>query len=165
MHVHFVGDDARQRGLSKARRAEEQHMVQRFLPSAGRFYVDGQVFLRLFLPDVVGKGFRTQGIFGIHVLGRILRGHDPVFKVHFNIVRHVVLSPFPIARYSSSYAAQRAQRQAYELLHRQGAVELRHRGGSLGSGKAQHRQSRYRLRGIATSVCRGRRSEPVLPGG
>ena len=33
---HLGGDDARQRGLAQARRAVEQHMVQRLRRAAGR---------------------------------------------------------------------------------------------------------------------------------
>ena len=61
VHPHLGGDDACQRGLAQARRAMEQHMVQRLRPAAGRLDEDGQVLLGLLLADVLPQGVGPQG--------------------------------------------------------------------------------------------------------
>ncbi len=53
LHPHLVGDDARQRRLAQTRRAVEQDVVHRLAPALGRFEIDFQVLLDLFLSDVV----------------------------------------------------------------------------------------------------------------
>ena len=76
--AHFGGDNARQRGLAQARRAVQQHMIQRFAAAACRLDEHGQVALGLLLTDVLLQGMGTQGL-----LLRILRqkggGDDRLF--------------------------------------------------------------------------------------
>ena len=52
--AEFAGDDLRQRCLAEARRADEQHMVERFLPRLGRLDEHAQVGARFFLADEFG---------------------------------------------------------------------------------------------------------------
>ena len=47
LYAHFVGNDACQCGLAKARRAVEQDVVHRFAAPLGSFQIDFQVLLDL----------------------------------------------------------------------------------------------------------------------
>ena len=49
--VELVGDDRGERGLPQPRRAEEQHMVQRFAARLGRFKRDRKLLFCLRLPN------------------------------------------------------------------------------------------------------------------
>ena len=50
---HLLGDDSRQRGLTQARGAVEQHMIQGLLPFSGCLNEDGEIILRLLLSNVL----------------------------------------------------------------------------------------------------------------
>ena len=66
--AEFARDDLRQRGLAQSRRADKQHMVERFLAPACRLDEDRQIFSRLLLTDKFGKLLRTQrGFRGVFV--------------------------------------------------------------------------------------------------
>ena len=58
--AHLAGDDMRQRGLAEAGRAEQQHVIQRFLALARRLDEDRQLAAHLFLPDVFVQRLRSQ---------------------------------------------------------------------------------------------------------
>ena len=75
-HVQFVGDDLRQRGLSKTRRSVEQHVVQRF--SAAARGIDGNlnIFFDAFLPDIFVKAFRPHAHVDARVFVKRLPGHN-----------------------------------------------------------------------------------------
>ena len=60
VHAQFARDDLRQRGLAEARRADEQHVVERFLARARRLDEHAQVRARLFLADEVRQSLRPQ---------------------------------------------------------------------------------------------------------
>ena len=60
LRARFVGDDVRQGGLPEARRAVQQHMVDRLVALHGRFDGDLQGFDHIGLPDVIGQMPRPQ---------------------------------------------------------------------------------------------------------
>src|SRR3989338_8701207 len=49
---HLARDDLCQRGLAQARRAKQQHMIERFFAPLCRFYEYFQLPAYLFLPDI-----------------------------------------------------------------------------------------------------------------
>ena len=60
VHAEFVGDDVRQRRLAEARRAEQQHMVERFAAHFRRADEDFELLARLHLADVFRQPLRAQ---------------------------------------------------------------------------------------------------------
>jgi hypothetical protein len=60
VHAQFVRDDVRQRGLAQARRAEQQHMVQRLAPLARGADEDLQLLAGLGLAHVVVEQLGPQ---------------------------------------------------------------------------------------------------------
>ncbi len=68
VHTEFVGDDVRQRGLAQARRAEQQHVVQRLAALLRRADEDLQLLARLGLAHVLAQALGPQralhGLFG-----------------------------------------------------------------------------------------------------
>ena len=60
VHAELVRDDVRQRRLAEARRAEQQHVVERFLALPRRFDEDRQLAADLLLPDVFVEEARAQ---------------------------------------------------------------------------------------------------------
>ena len=52
--AEFARHDLRQRGLAETRRADEQHMIERFLARARGVDKDGQISTRLLLADEFG---------------------------------------------------------------------------------------------------------------
>ena len=72
---HLVGDDPRQGGFAQTGRAVKERVIQRLIPPAGGFNVDGQIALGLFLAGVIGKELRPQTDFP-RVLGREGGGHN-----------------------------------------------------------------------------------------
>ena len=91
--AHLLGDDAGQRGLAQARRAVEQHMVQRLRAAAGGLDEDGEVLLGLLLSDVLLQCAGTQGRFaGVLVQKRF--GDDRLLiDVRAEVDAHAVPSP------------------------------------------------------------------------
>ena len=64
VHTQLVRHDVRQRGLAQARRAEQQHMVQRLAPLAGGVDEDLEIALGGGLTDELGEGLGPQGLVG-----------------------------------------------------------------------------------------------------
>ncbi len=62
IHAQLVGDDRRQRGFSQAGRAIQQHVIQRFAAQASGIDKYRQIFLHLFLTDIIVHGTRAQRI-------------------------------------------------------------------------------------------------------
>ena len=60
VYPHLVGDDPCQGGFAQTGRAVEQGVIQRLIPAAGGFNIDGQVSLGLLLPGVVRQQFGAQ---------------------------------------------------------------------------------------------------------
>ena len=60
VHAQFARDDLRQRGLAEARRADEQHVIERFLARARRLDEHRQISARLFLANEFRQPLRTQ---------------------------------------------------------------------------------------------------------
>src|SRR5215212_4891063 len=58
--VHLRRDDLRERRLAEARRAEEEHVVERLAPRLGRAQEDFEVRRYLRLPDVLFERARAQ---------------------------------------------------------------------------------------------------------
>ena len=58
--AHLIGDDAGQRRFAEARRAVEQHMVQRLIAPFGGLDVDLQIALGLFLACVLPQQLWAQ---------------------------------------------------------------------------------------------------------
>ena len=60
IYAHFVRNYAGKRGLSKSRRAVEEHVVKAFAALFRSLNVYLHVLLDLFLPDVLGERLRAQ---------------------------------------------------------------------------------------------------------
>ena len=60
VHSELARNDLRQRGLAKAGRADEQHVVERFLARARRLDEHREVGARLRLADELGEPLRAQ---------------------------------------------------------------------------------------------------------
>ena len=58
--AQFVGDDLRERRLAQARRAVEQHVIERFAAAARGLDGDLDVFLHARLADVIGQALRAN---------------------------------------------------------------------------------------------------------
>ena len=67
-HLQFPGQDRGQRGLPQARRAVEQHMVERVAPAAGGFDADPELVHHGALPDELGEPARPQTAVELFVL-------------------------------------------------------------------------------------------------
>jgi len=78
VHSHFLGNNARERRLAEARRAVQQHVVERFAALFRRRDEDGKVALRLLLPDVFRERLRAQRAL-LRVLAQESLGHDRLF--------------------------------------------------------------------------------------
>ena len=52
IHVQLVGNNIRQRRFAEARRAEEQHMVERLMTGSSSLDEDRQIILDLLLADI-----------------------------------------------------------------------------------------------------------------
>ena len=70
LHSHFMRDDVGQRGLAQARRAEQQHVIQRLaaLARGGDEYLE--LFARALLADVLLKRLGPQGALDGFLVGR-----------------------------------------------------------------------------------------------
>src|SRR5262245_41517531 len=76
VHSHLARDDVRERRLAEARRAEEQHVVERLAPRACRLDEDRELPADLLLPDVLGKLARAEAPLEGLLVRRSLRGRD-----------------------------------------------------------------------------------------
>ena len=65
--TQLARNDLRQRGLAQARRADEQHMVERLVARPRRLDEDLQIGARLLLADELRESLRTQRSIGIVV--------------------------------------------------------------------------------------------------
>src|SRR5262249_346797 len=63
VHAKLARHDLRQRGLAEARRAHEQHVVERFAPRPCRRDEHAEVGARLLLPDEFVEPLRAQRAF------------------------------------------------------------------------------------------------------
>ena len=61
--AEFARDDLRERRFAEARRADEQHMIERFLARARGLDEDLQIGAGLFLADELGQLLRAQRAF------------------------------------------------------------------------------------------------------
>ena len=66
--AHLAGDDAGQRGLAQAGRADQQHVVERLVAGLGRLDEDLQLLLERLLADEIGQLARTQRDLDVLVL-------------------------------------------------------------------------------------------------
>src|SRR5262249_56428438 len=60
MHAELACQDLRERGLAEARRADEQHMIERLAPRTRRLDEPRQVRARLLLTDELAEPLRAQ---------------------------------------------------------------------------------------------------------
>ncbi len=72
--AEFARHDLRQRGLAEARRADEQHVVERFLARARRLDEHREIGARLFLADEFAQSLRPQR--GVDVVVALVGGHQ-----------------------------------------------------------------------------------------
>ena len=83
IHAQFSRHDLGERGFSQSRRADEQNMVERLAPCAGRFDEDAEILARRLLPGEIDKRQRAQrrlvvvALFGVEQFaGRSGHGRD-----------------------------------------------------------------------------------------
>ncbi len=110
VHAEFARDDLRQRGLAEARRADEQHVIERFLARARRLDEHREVGARLLLADEFGEALRTQR--GLRVFVAALGGDEAAgrgghFANSFSPSRMscAVSAPSPAPRDAAAIAA------------------------------------------------------------
>ena len=77
--AHFGGHNAGQGGFAKARRAVEQHVIQRVVAGQRRLNVDAQAVLHGLLAHIIPQGVGAQALLHGAVLGGIGTGHQSVF--------------------------------------------------------------------------------------
>src|SRR5207248_6520690 len=70
VHAELARDDVRERGLAEARRAEEQHVIERFGARARRGDEDLELAAHLLLPDVLGERRRPERALELLLLAR-----------------------------------------------------------------------------------------------
>ena len=61
--AHFTRDDVSQGGLAQPRRAEQEHMIERFAAHPCGGYENGELLANPFLPDVFVECLGSQGAF------------------------------------------------------------------------------------------------------
>ncbi len=108
--AEFARDDLRQRGLAEARRADEQHVVERLVALARGLDEDRKVGARLLLADEFGQQLRAQrGVADIVV--RRSGGDDAGGRGHFassfspSRISCAVSAPSPALREAPAMAA------------------------------------------------------------
>ena len=113
-HAEFVGDDVRQRRLAEARRARDQHVVERFVALARRRNRDLQVLADAVLADVVVERARPQS-------GLVLRLVVAAASAHHPRVRHACLAALtrvPAGRGPDEAPRRRSRLAAPSTRHR-----------------------------------------------
>ena len=70
IHTEFMGNDMAQRGFAQARRAEQQHMVQRLTAFLGCANENFELFANLGLTDILVQQLGPQGALNRFFLGR-----------------------------------------------------------------------------------------------
>ena len=83
VHLHFVGDDVRQGRLAKTRRAENQHVIERFLAFSRGADKDIHLLAHLFLADVIGQQLRPQRSILRQFLDDGFRADEPILAHRF----------------------------------------------------------------------------------
>ena len=91
--AHLLGDDAGQRGLAQARRAVEQHMVQRLRAAAGGLDEDGEILLGLLLSDVLRQCAGTQRCLAGVLVQKRLGDERLLVDVRAKVDAHAIPSP------------------------------------------------------------------------
>src|SRR5262249_25538389 len=84
IHTELARDDLRQRGFAEARRADEQHVIERFLARPRGLDEHRKILARLFLADEFGKLLRPQ-----RGLRRVLVAAIGTHKLASGARRHV----------------------------------------------------------------------------
>ena len=80
---HLVGDDGGKGGFTQTGGAVQQDVVQCLPAELGGVDVHRQIFLHLFLTDVIPQTAGAQGVVPI-VLRQIVGGHQAVFQIHIH---------------------------------------------------------------------------------
>ena len=88
VNIHLIGNDARQRSLSKTRRAVEQDMVQSFAPGLCRLNIDLQCGLCLLLPDVIFQILGTETVFYLNIFFQIFCCDNSSCHVIYLLLEH-----------------------------------------------------------------------------
>ena len=97
--------DLRQGGLAQARRAGEQHMVQRLAARLGGLDEDGEIFARLLLADEIGQPLGAQDWLPASRLRRVPACHETVVRAALPWPSSV---PCPSALRGSAHRRRRA---------------------------------------------------------
>ena len=116
--AQFAGDDLRERRLAQARRAIQQHVVERFAAAARRLDGDLDVLLHTRLADVVGKALRANARVNSRILIKRRAGDDALRRsLHPRLASrtrtHAITSQIPTA-----IIFQRARRGARPQMPR-----------------------------------------------
>ena len=82
IHAELVRDDVRERRLAEARRAENQHVIERLVPAARRLDEDAHLLLDGRLADVLVQPARAHAARDVLVLACRRRCRDPVLFDH-----------------------------------------------------------------------------------
>src|SRR6266508_434524 len=115
--LHLVGQDVRQRGFAKARRAEEQNVIECLLAIARRSDGDLQVRFDLLLADVLLEAARTEGELGLDLVFERLRAQNAGIG-HGSIVTGCQL---PVASYREAVLATGNREPATGAAARRGS--------------------------------------------
>ena len=89
VHTKLICNYLGKCGFAQSGRAVEKHMVKWLLPLNCRLDIHLQIFLNLFLSDIVLKGFWTKGIVAVHckvILGNFVGVNYSVFVIQFKII-------------------------------------------------------------------------------
>ena len=109
VHAQFARDDLRQRGLAEARRADEQHVVERFLARTRGLDEHRQISARLLLADEFRQPLRPQR--SICVVVAFFGSDKAAGAVHFAssfkpcLISVAVSAPSPALRVAAAMAA------------------------------------------------------------
>src|SRR6202522_2457746 len=79
--AHFVGQNLRERGFAKARRAVEQNVVERFATGARRLDGDLQILFDAILADVIGQLRRADAGFDARVVIERPARNDAIVRI------------------------------------------------------------------------------------
>ena len=109
IHAELARHDLRQRRLAEARRADEEHVVERLAAPARRLDEDLQVGARLRLADEIGEPLRAER--GVLVLAARIGG-DEARRAHRassfspSRISRAVSAPSPASRIAAAMAAE-----------------------------------------------------------
>ena len=107
LRAHLRGHDARQRGLAQARRAVEQHVIQRLMAQRRGLHVDAQRLLDCVLPGVFRQCFGSQRGLQLVLEGVVAHARHAIFRhilspVSFQKMRYICDMARSASRISSS---------------------------------------------------------------